>query len=288
VPETISVITDQMGDVNRDYKVDLSDYAILSSNYNAGPGKSYNEGDLNFDGYVNLSDYAILSSNYNDSVLPAADFNNDLLVDSEDFGEIVANWLVAVTPGTSGDANADGIVDRDDILVFDSLWVKHVVTRPSPLVKLLADVNSDGGVSATDGTVIQGHFNQSVPANTLGDLNGDEFVDLADYAIYSSQYGESFADATDDGYTDINDFDKVAANLGQSVLGGKADGDFNLDGVVDAIDMAVVGDWWRFIFNETSAHAPSGGSLAVPEPNGFMLPAAVVCSVFCLRSRRST
>jgi hypothetical protein len=75
--------------MNRDYKVDLSDFSILSSNYNTGPGKSYNQGDLNGDGYVNVNDYSILSANYLDDVLPAGDFDDNLFVNGDDFKRLL-------------------------------------------------------------------------------------------------------------------------------------------------------------------------------------------------------
>jgi hypothetical protein len=59
------------GDANRDGKVDLSDFAILSGNYRKGPGETrgWDQGDFNGStgglNEVDLSDFAILSGHYN-------------------------------------------------------------------------------------------------------------------------------------------------------------------------------------------------------------------------------
>ena len=66
------------GDANRDGRVNLSDFAILSGNYNnPSAAKTWDQGDFNGStggvNEVNLSDFAILSGNYNQaSPSPAA------------------------------------------------------------------------------------------------------------------------------------------------------------------------------------------------------------------------
>ena len=66
------------GDANRDGKVDLSDFAILSGNYRKGPGqvRGWDQGDFNGSAggtnEVDLSDFAILSGHYNQTATGVA------------------------------------------------------------------------------------------------------------------------------------------------------------------------------------------------------------------------
>lgn len=54
------------GDANRDFAVNLADFAALQNNYNQGPGtKGWDQGDFNNDSNVNLADFALLQNNYN-------------------------------------------------------------------------------------------------------------------------------------------------------------------------------------------------------------------------------
>jgi hypothetical protein len=238
---------------------------------------------------VNVNDYSILSANYLDDVLPAGDFDGNLFVNGEDFSEIASNWQDSVTVGTDGDGNSDGFVDRDDVLTFDGLWLEHMVSRPEPLIRIPGDADDSGGVGTWDAFLVMSHYNQSVPANTNGDVNGDGLVNVSDFSIVSANQGESFADATDDGFTDIDDLDVVALNWGQLVGGGKADGDFNLDGVVDDVDLAVIGDWWKFSYNDLSSSPASVTPLGeVPEPTALIpMTIAAVVSICAARRRHA-
>src|SRR5205823_120566 len=56
------------GDADLDGDVDLTDYTILSANYNTS-GKVWTQGDFNYDGNVNITDYTYLSANYNSNSL---------------------------------------------------------------------------------------------------------------------------------------------------------------------------------------------------------------------------
>lgn len=56
----------RLGDANRDFTVNLADFAALQNNYNQAPGtKGWDQGDFNNDGNVNLADFASLQNNYN-------------------------------------------------------------------------------------------------------------------------------------------------------------------------------------------------------------------------------
>jgi hypothetical protein len=55
------------GDINRDRRVDGTDFAILAGNFGK-TGMTYDKGDLNGDGAVNGSDFALLAGNFGRSV----------------------------------------------------------------------------------------------------------------------------------------------------------------------------------------------------------------------------
>jgi hypothetical protein len=57
------------GDINRDRRVDGSDFSLLAGNFGRS-GMTYGQGDLTGDGAVNGSDFAILAGNFGKS-LPA-------------------------------------------------------------------------------------------------------------------------------------------------------------------------------------------------------------------------
>lgn len=54
------------GDVNRDARVDISDFAALAANFNTAGG--FVDGDFNYDGTVGISDFSILASKFNQSL----------------------------------------------------------------------------------------------------------------------------------------------------------------------------------------------------------------------------
>jgi hypothetical protein len=58
------------GDANRDRVVDISDLAILATNWQQ-PGRTFSQGDFTYDGIVDISDLAILATNWQKSQ-PAA------------------------------------------------------------------------------------------------------------------------------------------------------------------------------------------------------------------------
>lgn len=120
VPEPITVVTDLPGDLNNDYRVTNPDLIIMASHYGQGSEVSHANGDINGDGFVNLSDLRVAASNYGRKLVAPADFDEDFDVDSNDFSIISSHWLKSVEPGSNGDANADGVVNAKDLLVFNA------------------------------------------------------------------------------------------------------------------------------------------------------------------------
>jgi hypothetical protein len=58
------------GDANQDRAVDLTDFTILTANFNA-TGRDLSHGDFNADGAVDLTDFTILAANFNRRLAPA-------------------------------------------------------------------------------------------------------------------------------------------------------------------------------------------------------------------------
>lgn len=103
----------------------------------------------------------------------------------------------------------------------------------------------DGVVDANDIDYVFANFGvwsdllDAVAIDLSADMNGDLIVDLADVAeIVEQVLGTEFGDVNLDGVVDAADLAIANANIGQT--GGWADGDMNGDGIVDAADIAII------------------------------------------------
>jgi hypothetical protein len=90
------------GDANLDNTVDLTDFTILASNFNA-TNKTWQAGDFNVDGNVDLTDFTMLASNFNRTVTPAS---------SADLGTTVPEPAVAGVVTLIAGALASGRMRR--------------------------------------------------------------------------------------------------------------------------------------------------------------------------------
>lgn len=63
---SILIMYTRLGDANLSGTTDISDFAILASNFN-GTGL-WSAGDFNYDGNVNIGDFSLLAANFNGSV----------------------------------------------------------------------------------------------------------------------------------------------------------------------------------------------------------------------------
>jgi hypothetical protein len=105
-----------------------------------------------------------------------------------------------------GDFNADGIVDCQDLYIWD-------INFGMPNAKFAnGDGNGNCEVDAADYVVWRDHFGETGNANWSADFNRDGCVDNLDYAIWAGHYGLSQCasrfegDADGDGDIDTADY----------------------------------------------------------------------------------
>ncbi len=278
--ETVTIVTDLVGDVNYDFKVDLLDLDIVGAN--SGTGQGYNQGDINGDGAVDLLDLDILGLNYgSDFLLPTVDFNTDNAVDHLDFEILASNWGQS---NGNGDANGDGTVDSLDVEIFDNYWL-----RPDDLVLdvpnvIPGDADLNGVVGLDDFYILTSNLGPTSNAsNPEADFNQDGQIDLLDLDIWGTNLQDIFADVNGDGLVDIHDvtFITHSSRWNTATLLGRDGGDLDIDGDVDIDDLALLATWWRYGYSSSDR----GYSIPSPEPSALLL-LSVGMSIYCSGYRK--
>src|SRR5262249_11510828 len=117
--ETLNVATDLLGDLDYDYDVTPADESILSANLGATTGVTYFRGDLNRDGAIDQADSDIMAAQMGKKLRAPADFDQNFLINGDDFSQIAYHWQQSVPASTMGDATGDGLVNFSDVLVFE-------------------------------------------------------------------------------------------------------------------------------------------------------------------------
>ncbi len=247
--ETVRLVTDLLGDLDADYDVDGDDLAILQANLDmaADPFDGYFLGDLDRNGIIDAADQGIMNGQMGKLLRPPADFTLNHTVDGDDFAVIANHWQTAVTPSLDGDVTGNGFVDYDDILAFEKFRISPLSGQP--ILQIAGDANLDGAVTVADIQLWAANFERTdvpEPFYTDGDVTGDARVDGNDLAVILDNYGRLFADVNGDLSVNLADVDVIIANWGQTVAGGRADGDLNLDTIIDAADLAGVGEFLGF------------------------------------------
>jgi len=141
------------------------------------------------------------------------------------------------------------------------------------------DFNEDHVINAADIDLLQHN-----KGNADFDLNGDGTADQADTdTLIRTILGTNYGDANLDGVVDTLDFNRLAANFGQSSRGW-SDGDFTGEGVVDTTDFTQLAA--NFGFQGATTLAPSFATgAAVPEPL-VCIPAVFALAWTSMRRRR--
>lgn len=132
-------------------------------------------------------------------------------------------------------------------------WVRDTI-------RLLADVNTDGTADTLDIDTMYDNFGSG---DDLFDLNADGSADTGDLDYMVREvFGTEYGDFNLDGAVNATDLATMKAFFGGS--GVYAQGDVNGDGIINATDLAIMKVYFGF-------QAPTGGQGAVPEPTTLML-----------------
>jgi hypothetical protein len=281
--ESVSVVSDLPGDLNTDFRVDVNDWTILSSNLGNGPGMRYSDGDITGDGYVDYYDFRAIKINYSKTLLAPADFNEDFAVDKADMLVIGNHWQSAVTSRADGDANHDGNVDGKDFDLLNAAYLYTPWTAPHATSPAPGDLTEDGLVDNDDSTIVLLCLTSTCSAqdSERSDINNDGLVDSTDLQILLANWDPTGpADVNDD--LKINNLDMAVLfdNWGTTTNIGKADGDLNLDGVVNVDDYVIITNWWGRGVSDFAAQG------TIPEPSMGLLLLCCGATKYVLRTRR--
>lgn len=197
-------------------------------------------GDVNGDNAVDAIDLAMLSDCYgsesgDSAYREAADFNGDGAIDIADYallsehfgmrGSVPAYFVKLPVPG---DINGDGAVNFSDLRLLAKAWGTSWKDRR---YNEAADLNHDGWIDIADYAIFSTHFAPrgkapaAVPFPYPGDINGDGVVGTADFKILENSYGASSKDGNYD-----------------------ASADLNQDGSIDIADYAILSAAWGAVY----------------------------------------
>lgn len=181
----------------------------------------------------------------------SGDLNADGLADGEDLHLILTHWGTFVTPGerTQGDLQADGYIYGADLLLAPQ---SHLALGEEILVQAIDGPDPFAYEHIVEGQLLDTHGGVRLLLTYLaGDGN--------DVAIFAALTG----DADGDNVVGHSDLDIILANWDTDCAPyDRASGDLNGDGRVNGIDLALVRDHW-------GNNASSVGN--VPEPTSALL-----------------
>jgi hypothetical protein len=173
----------------------------------------------------------------------AGDLNSDFRVDYNDLAILGASWGKSGVRYSQGDLNGDGLAGFNDFVMLVRDFGKAAFAP--------ADFDRDGDVDGIDLSTIGNNWSKSVKAFTLGDANGDSFVNAADVNVFDlnefrGYYGPLpaplvpvYGDQNGDGLVDSLDLNIATLHLNQAVTPG-TNGDMNGNGVVDDADRSQI------------------------------------------------
>lgn len=208
--------------------------------------------------------------NYLRDMLPA-DFNSDFAVNKTDMLVIGNHWHLAVPTHTDGDANGDGYVDGRDFDLLNASYLHIPWTAPHAVSPVPGDLTQDGLVDNDDSSIVLGCITSSCSPQDFArsDINNDGLVDASDLQILLSHWDPTGpADVNNDLKINNDDISVLLRNWGATTNLGKADGDLNLDGVVDVADYTIMTQWWGRGVSDFAAQAPLGSNSLPGDFNG--------------------
>ncbi|MFO0788193.1 MAG: hypothetical protein U0805_01980 [Pirellulales bacterium] len=269
--ESVTIVTDLAGDLNADFVVDQTDRNIVMSNLGRGPGMRHLDGDVDGNGYVDNDDLAALEANLNKSLSAPADFNGDFAVNKADMLVIGNNWHHGEATRADGDANGDHYVDVRDFDLLNASYLYTPWKAPAALSPVPGDLTKDGLVDNDDSAIVLTCITSNCSPQDFArsDINNDSVVDATDLQVLLAHWDPTGpADVNDDLKINNDDIAVLFRNWGTTTDGGKADGDLNLDHVVNAADYALLMDWWGRGVADFAAQAPLAPQFESGDFNG--------------------
>lgn len=112
------------------------------------------------------------------------DFNGDSEENEQDFQILIANPIDFGATGPQGDADLDGDIDFDDLLI----WLANTDTSGVP-----GDYNGDAVIDAADYIVWRKTLGSTTDLWANGDNTGTSagIIDIADYTFWRSHFGDT-------------------------------------------------------------------------------------------------
>lgn len=173
------------------------------------------------------------------------DLNGDFRVDVNDLGMLAANYgALEGARYNGGDVSGDGLVNFIDVIQLADNYGRASFAP--------TDFDRDGDVDGSDLATIGSRWLKPVSTPfTLGDANGDSFVNFADVEVFDrNQFRAYFGplpsplspvagDITGNGIVDGFDLNVVTLNIYQSVAPG-TNGDLDGNGYVNDLDLTYI------------------------------------------------
>lgn len=140
----------------------------------------YQVGDINMDGNVDISDLTILQDGLNSAVsvnkvqLNLCDINGDGTIDNND-AMMLRSKVISVKKYKKGDANMDGKTKNDDVTIIENYVLGKTTLTIDQMT--LADYNNDGVIDNNDANALA----KAIASNyQVGDINMDGKVSMLD------------------------------------------------------------------------------------------------------------
>ncbi len=157
-------------------------------------------------------------------------------------------------------------------------WIRSVV--------MTGDLTNDGQIGLADIHLLQQAIRDG-SEEWFYDFTDDGAVTDADLTYYVHEVvGTVFGDATLDGRVGLRDAAILLSNFGREGTFFWGDGDFNNDGVVDALDMGLLLENWNDSSPPPSALGAAYEVMMIPEPASVSLLTLSAVALLLRRRRR--